>query len=558
MTDDKRDRDDLKADRRDFLTLGAVGGAAALLGVVGCAPGEDAGSEVAAGEAAPFDLEETSIRELQSLMETGQLSAREITQRYLDRIAAVDGRMRSVLETNPDALQIADQLDQERTQGSVRGPLHGIPILLKDNIDTADRMTTTAGSLALEGSIAPADSHVAAALRAAGAILLGKANLSEWANFRSERSSSGWSGRGGQCGNPYALDRSPCGSSSGSGAAASANLCAAAIGTETNGSIVCPSSANSLVGIKPTVGLWGRSGIIPISHTQDTAGPMARSVEDAAILLGVATAQDPEDPATRDRGEVFDDYTRFLDAAGLDGARIGILRSSFGFHEEVDALLDEAMAAMAGAGAVLIDPVEIDLSEMGNATYEVLLYEFKAGLEKYLWDRGLSAPWKSLAEIIAFNEANRSREMPYFGQEIFELAVEKGDLTSPEYLAALATARRLTGPEGIDRAMDDHRLDAIFAVTGGPPWKIDLVNGDHFGGGSSTPAAVSGYPNITVPGGYVHGLPVGVSFFGRAWSEPTLLRIAYGFEQTTRHRVAPTLPDTLDLGAPIQPAGSTA
>lgn len=552
MVDETKTPDEgLETDRRDFLTLGAAAGAVAVLGAAGCAPAGETAGEGAGESPAPFDLAETSIRELQGLMEAEQLTARDITQRYLDRIAEVDGRLRSVLETNPEALDIADELDRERAAGSVRGPLHGIPILLKDNIDTADRMTTTAGSLALEGAVAPTDSHVAARLREAGAILLGKANLSEWANFRSERSSSGWSGRGGQCGNPYALDRSPCGSSSGSGAAASGNLCAAAIGTETNGSIVCPASASSLVGFKPTVGLWGRSGIIPISHSQDTAGPMARSVEDAAILLGAVSARDERDSATRDRGEVHADYTAFLDADGLEGARIGVLRSSFGFHEKVDALLEAALATMQERGAVLVDPVEIDLSGMGGASYEVLLYEFKDGLDRYLSEKGDAVPVGSLAEVIAFNEAQRGRSMPYFEQEILRKAQAKGGLDSLEYREALATAQRLTRDEGIDRAMDEHRLDAIFAVTGGPPWRIDLVNGDHFGGGSSTPAAVSGYPNVTVPGGYVQGLPVGVNFFGRAWSESTLLRIAYAYEQATKHRVEPTLPSSLELGAPI-------
>ena len=537
--------------RRDFLAMSAVGGALAAVSAAGCtvSVSDDASAE---GHS-DFALEETTVAELQLLMESEQLTAREIVESYLGRIEAVDDDLRSVLEANPDALEIAEALDEERRAGTVRGPLHGIPVLLKDNIDTADKMTTTAGSLALEGSIAAEDSFVAARLRSAGAVLLGKTNLSEWANFRSERSSSGWSGRGGQCGNPYALDRSPCGSSSGSGAATSANLCAVALGTETNGSVVCPSSACSLVGIKPTVGVWGRSGIIPIAHSQDTAGPMARSLADAVAVLGALSAVDPNDPASRDRGgEVFTDYSQFLDAAGLKGARIGVARQFFGFHERVDSLLEEALEAMKSEGAELVEEIELPrLSDVGEHSYQVLLYEFKADLNAYLAQLGPAVAVRSLADLIRFNEENRDREMPYFEQEIFEAAEEKGDLSSPEYLEALATCKRLAGPEGIDAVMDEHRLDALFAPTGGPPWKIDLVNGDHFGGGSSTAAAVSGYPNITVPGGYVHGLPVGVSFFGRAFSEPTLIRIAYAFEQATKYRVAPRLAATLDLGEPV-------
>ena len=534
-------------ERREFLALGALGGAAAAAAMAGCrVPAGVGGSTSSSG----FAWEEATIADLQNRMSSGELSARQLTEAYLERISEVDTDLRSVLETNPEALDIASALDEERRQDRVRGPLHGIPVLLKDNIDTADRMTTTAGSLALEGSVAAADSFVAASLRSAGAVLLGKTNLSEWANFRSQRSSSGWSGRGGQCGNPYALDRSPCGSSSGSGAATAANLCAVAIGTETNGSVVCPASANSLVGIKPTVGLWGRSGIIPIAHSQDTAGPMARCVADAAAVLGAVTLEDPRDPATRGRsGEAHDDYLRFLGDRDLSGVRIGIGRQFFGFHEAVDALLEDSLQALRELGAELVD--EIELANMGDVrrhSHQVLLYEFKADLNSYLAALGPEARVRSLEDLIRFNEENRDREMPYFQQEIFEEAQAKGDLTSTEYVEALATCKRLSGPEGIDVVMDEHRLDAIFAPTGGPPWKIDLVNGDHFGGGSSTPAAVSGYPNITVPGGYVRGLPVGVSFFGRAWSEPVLLRVAHAYEQATRHRQPPRLPASLELG----------
>ncbi|MGD8276380.1 MAG: amidase [Gemmatimonadota bacterium] len=539
--------------RRVFLGTGA-----ASLVALGVACNEGAPDAGAAGTAAegrpyPFELEELSIDELQSGMASGRWTSRAITRLYLDRIAALDRQgptLRAVIETNPDALAIADALDAERRDGSLRGPLHGIPILLKDNIATADRMTTTAGSLALEGSIPASDSHVARKLREAGAVLLGKANLSEWANIRSNRSSSGWSGRGGQCRNPYVLDRNPCGSSSGSGVAVSANLVAAAIGTETNGSIVCPSSSNGIVGVKPTVGLVSRSRIIPISHTQDTAGPMTRTVRDAAILLGALAGMDAEDPATAaSEGHVPADYTRGLDANGLQGTRIGVARQFFGFHPDVDALMEAAIRALQERGAVIVDPVEFrNRGEMGAASFQVLLYELHADLDAYLAALGPGAPVKSLADVIAFNDANRDREMPWFGQENFVEAQEKGPLTTPEYLEAKANAKRIAGPENIDRIVADHQLDAILAPTGGPAWTTDLVNGDHFGGGSSSPAAIAGYPNISVPAGDVHGLPVGISFFGPAWSEPALLRVAYAFEQATTHRTPPGFLPSIDLG----------
>lgn len=542
--------------RRRLLAHGGLWTAFTLTGLSSCTPpASDTARQEPAGDASgipPFELEEISLSQLQEGMTSGRFTARSITELYLERIAQLDRQgptLGSVIETNPDALVIANALDEERIAQGPRGPLHGIPVLLKDNIATHDRTTTTAGSWALAGSIPAQDSFVARRLREAGAVLLGKANLSEWANFRSTRSSSGWSGRGGQCRNPYALNRSPCGSSSGSGAATSGNLTAVAIGTETNGSIVCPSSANGLVGVKPTVGLVSRSRIIPISHSQDTAGPMARSVRDAAIVLGALTGVDPEDPATAaSEGQALDDYTSFLDVDGLRGARIGVARSFFSFNPKVAKVMEDALEVIRQQGAELIDPVEIpSYSELGQHSFQVLLYEFKAGLNAYLTALGPDAPVKSLAEIIAFNEAHSDQEMPFFEQELFLQAEEKGPLDSQEYLDALTTSRRLARQEGIDKVMDEHHLDAILAPTGGPAWTLDPVNGDHFGGGSSTAAAVAGYPNVTVPAGFVHGLPIGVSFFGRAWSEPTLLKIAYGFEQTTHHRQAPRFLPHLEL-----------
>ena len=531
--------------RRDFLQVGALGGAAALTGLPGCVPSGENGPSGAASETPPpFELDETTIADLQAGMASGAYTARSLVEKYLACIEAVDKGgpgVNAIIEVNPDALEIAGALDRERREGNVRGPLHGIPVVIKDNIDTADRMHTTAGSLALAGSIAPRDSFVAQKLREAGAVILAKANLSEWANFRSTRSSSGWSGRGGQPRNPYALNRNPCGSSSGSGAAVSANLCAVAIGTETDGSVVCPSSACGVVGVKPTVGLIGRSGIIPISHSQDTAGPMARTVTDAAILLGALTGVDPRDDATEAaRGRAFTDYTQFLDPAGLKGARIGVVRNFFGFHERVDAVMEEALAAMRDAGAEVIDEANIETKgKYGGDEYEVLLYEFKADLNAYLAGLAPEVEPRTLADLIAFNEAHADEEMPYFGQEIFLAAQEKGPLTEQKYLDALARSRRLTREEGIDATLKKHNLDALVAPTGGAAWPIDLINGDHFVGGSSSPAAVAGYPNVTVPAGFLFGLPVGISFFASAWSEPTLLKLAFAFEQATKVRKAP-------------------
>ena len=481
--------------RRKFLQYGALGGTALSLPLGGAATPLQSYHNISQDQ--DFELEEITVAALQEGMQSGKLTARSITEKYLDRIKTIDAQgpmLKAVIETNPDALAIADQMDQERKAGKIRGPLHGIPILIKDNIDTADRMQTTAGSLALVGSKVKKDSFVAQKLREAGAIILGKTNLSEWANFRSERSSSGWSGRGGQTKNPYALDRNPCGSSSGSGAGVSANLSAIAIGTETNGSIVCPSSLNGVVGIKPTVGLVSRAGIIPISHTQDTAGPMARTVTDAATLLGALTGVDPRDPVTSEsKGKSYQDYTQFLDKQGLKGARIGVGRNFFGFHEKVDKLMDDAMQVMKEQGATLIDLKSVmPGDEMDGASYQVLLYEFKADLNKYLAELGPDAPSKTLKDLIAFNKAHAAEEMTYFEQEIFLQAEKKGDLNTPEYKEALQKAHDIARTRGIDKVMKEHQLDAIIAPTGGPAWKTDLINGDHFGGGSSSPAAIAG------------------------------------------------------------------
>jgi len=540
-------------DRRDLFKLGAIGGAAALLN--GCAPQqaeETEGQPGAGGEARAFELEDWTVAELQQAMGEGRLSAEDLVEMYQGRIAEIDhsgAELRSVLALNPDALEIAGRLDSERAAGQLRGPLHGIPVLLKDNIDTADKMATTAGSLALAGTIALQDSTVARNLRAAGAVILGKTNLSEWANFRSERSSSGWSGVGGQTKNPYALDRNPCGSSSGSGAAVSANLAALAIGTETDGSVVCPANANGVVGVKPTVGRVSRAGIVPISESQDTAGPMARSVRDAALLLNAmaGAGTDPRDPATAKAGPATD-FAASLDERALEGARIGVWRDRFGFHEKVDAILEESLAALRDGGAELIDPIEMpSVDEVGDHEYEVLLYEFKDGLAKYLAGRGDDTTVRTLADLIEFNLANRDREMPYFEQEVFDKAEAKGPLTDAAYVEALANCVRMTRAEGIDRVVSKHRLDAIVGPTGGPAWVTDWVNGDHFGGGSSRAAAVSGYPALTVPAGFVHGLPVGLTFFGPAWTEARLLGLAYAFEQSTRVRRPPRLLPTVQF-----------
>jgi amidase len=497
-----------------------------------------------------FALHEVTILQLQQLLQTGKYTAEKLTELYLKRIQEIDRNgpaINSVIEINPDALEIARLLDQERQSGKIRGPLHGIPVLIKDNISTSDKMFTTAGSLALSGLPARRDAYIVSRLREAGAVLLGKTNLSEWANFRSTRSSSGWSARGGQTRNPYILDRNPCGSSSGSGVAVSANLCAAAIGTETDGSIVCPSSVNGVVGIKPTLGLWSRSGIIPIAHSQDTAGPMTRNVTDAAIMLGLLTGIDDQDAASRGSfGKIQQDYTRYLDAEGLKNARIGVARNFFGFHEKVDQLMEEAIHVLRNQGAEMVDPANIDtISGIEQYEFDVLLYEFKADLNHYLAALPPGFKYRSLKELIAFNEANRDKEMPWFGQEIFIRADEKGPLTDQAYVEALANLKRLAGDEGIDATLRKNNLDAIIAPTGGPAWNTDWVNGDHYTGGSSSPAACAGYPAITVPAGFVHGLPVGITFMGTAWSEPVLVKLAYAFEQATGHRKAPDFIPTL-------------
>ena len=501
-----------------------------------------------------FELDEVTIAQLQEWMTAGKYTSRQLTELYRKRIDEIDRRgpaLRSISETNPDALEIASALDAERKSKGPRGPRHGIPIVIKDNIDTADRMTTTAGSLALEGSIAARDAFVVERLRAAGAVILAKANLSEWANIRSTKSSSGWSGRGGQVKNPYALDRNPCGSSSGTGTAVAANLAAAGVGTETDGSIVCPSGVAGLVGLKPTVGLVSRSGIIPISRTQDTAGPMTRTVADAAALLEGMTGVDPRDAATKASAGRGGSYLKALDPQALRGARIGVARKRyFGYSPAADRTIDAAIEAMKAQGAVIVDPADIPTAaRLDECEFEILLYEFKADLNAYLSKLPPSskAP-RSLEELIAFNEREKDREMPYFGQEIFLMAQKKGPLTTPAYREALRTCRSRARTLGIDAVMTKHRLDAIVAPTGSPAWPIDLVNGDHFMGASSTPAAVAGYPSITVPAGQVHGLPVGLSFIGPAWSEARLFGFAYAFEQATKHRRPPTF-------TPSAPAG---
>ncbi len=504
-------------------------------------PGHRAGATI---KVKPFDLDELSLGTLQAGMRSGKFTALSLARKYLARVEEIDRRgpaLNSVIEVNPDALAIAKALDSERKVKGPRGPLHGIPVLIKGNIDTHDRMSTTAGSLALAGSIPSRDSFVAERLRAAGAVILGKTNLSEWANFRSSHSTSGWSGRGGLTVNPYVLDRNPSGSSSGSAVAVAANLCAVAIGTETDGSILSPSSFNGIVGIKPTVGLVSRSGIVPIAHSQDTAGPMARTVTDAAILLGCLTGLDSRDPATvASSGKAHADYTQFLDPSGLRGARFGMVRKQFGSQRAAAKLMEGALAELKRLGAEVIDPADLPSNgKLGGAEMEVLLYEFKADLDAYLAGLGPGAPVHSLKDVIEFNERHAATEMPYFGQDIMLKAQAKGPLTDQAYRDASEKCRRLMRREGIDAIMEQHKLDALVAPTTGPAHVTDFVYGDRDTGGSTTAAAVAGYPSITVPLGFVAGLPVGVSFFGRAWSEPVLLKLAFAFEQATKIRQPP-------------------
>ena len=541
-----------RPNRRSFLQSALLGGVAASLTpayAAGAAARDltertpNAATPIPA-EVKPFELDEITIPQLQDGMKSGKYTAQSLVEKYLARIDEIDKRgpaVNAIIELNPDALSIAQALDQERNAKGARGPLHGIPVLIKDNIDTADRMMTTAGSLALVGSKPPKDSFVAQRLRAAGAVILGKTNLSEWANIRSSHSVSGWSGRGGLTKNPYALDRNACGSSSGTGAGISANLAVVGIGTETDGSIVCPSSSNGLAGIKPTVGLVSRGGIIPISHSQDGAGPMCRSVRDAAILLGALTGVDPDDSATAaSAGKSQTDYAQYCDPHGLKGARIGVARKYFGFNDAVDALMEQSLNVMKTQGATLVDPADIaTLGKFDETELLVFMYELKADLNAYLARLGPGAPVRTLQDIIDFNDRNRQKEMPYFGQDLFVKAQSKGPLSEKEYLEAVEKNHQLARTEGIDALMDKYHLDAIVAPTGGPAWLTDLVNGDHSAGGSSNAAAVAGYPNVNVTAGFLSGLPVGISFFSRAWSEPTLIKMAYSFEQAIKARQAP-------------------
>jgi amidase len=505
-----------KQSRRDFLKTGAAGLAAlALAKNVPAAPSDAAAA-----------IEEATVAELQSKMKTGELSARRLAEIYLERIRELDPKLRSVIELNPDALKIADETDRERKRGRLRSPLHGIPVLLKDNIDTADKMKTTAGSLALADAPVPRrDAFIVKRLREAGAVVLGKTNLSEWANFRSTRSTSGWSGRGGQTNNPYILDKNPCGSSAGTGVAISANLAAVGIGTETNGSIICPATRNGIVGIKPTLGLVSRSGIIPIAHTQDTAGPMARTVADAAALLGVLVAYDKRDAITKAAAKGEKDYTAFLAADGLRGARIGVARQFLGANAAVVTMMEAHFEAMRAAGATLVDVAfGEEFGKTGDDRLKVLLYEFKTDLNKYLAERG--GPYKTLADLIKYNEDHKAAEMPLFGQELFLQAEEKGDLSSAEYTEAIARIKRAARENGIDAVIAKDKLDAIVSPAVGATWSM---------------AAVAGYPYISVPAGFSEGLPAGIGFFGPAFSEPQLIKYAYAFEQKTKARRRPEL-----------------
>ena len=528
----------MSIDRRDFLQTGFSGSALFLVAT------KAKGSNIANIE--EFDIEEMSVIEMQNAMKAGDITSKQLVEIYLGRIKKLDSKLNSIIELNPDALAIAEQMDKERKNGKVRSMMHGIPLVIKDNIDTADKMKTTAGSLALLDAPTPKqDAFVVAQMRKAGAVLLGKTNLSEWANFRSESSSSGWSGRGGQTHNPYILDRSPCGSSAGSGVAAAANLTAVAVGTETDGSVVCPASINGIVGIKPTLGLISRSGIIPIAHSQDTAGPMARTVSDAVILLNAMIGEDKNDSITsqaKTKGKT--DYTKFLVKGALKGARIGVVRQYFGKNRSLDNLMEENLKNIEKNGGILVDVKFPHFGEYGDDEYEVLLYEFKADLNKYLRARG--GKYNSLNKLIDFNNKNADKEMPYFKQEIFEKAQAKKGLRDRAYRLALMTSKVLTQDKGIDSLMDKHKLDAFVAPSNSQSWLIDLIMGDSPTNyvGSSSLAAVSGYPNITVPSGFLNEMPIGMSFFGRAFSEPTLIKIAYSWEQVSKARKKPKYLET--------------
>lgn len=529
--------------RREFVGLGMV--------MAGTVSGGQVMAAVGTDKKGAFKIEDASIADLQAAMQSGKTSSQALVKAYLVRIKKIDKSgpsINSIIELNPDALSIAAALDKERKLSGPRSPLHGIPVLIKDNIATADKMETTAGSLAMVGVKPQRDAFVVEKLRAAGAVILGKTNLSEWANFRSTRSSSGWSGRGGLTKNPYALDRSTSGSSSGSGASIAASLAAVAVGTETDGSIISPAAANSLVGIKPTVGLVSRSGIIPIAASQDTAGPMARNVADAVALLAALCGADGRDDATKEATSHALDYSKFLDADGLNGARIGVIRANFGGRNDLaSAVVEDALKVLTAKGAVLMDVELPNAGKYGDSETEVLTYELKAGLNAYLAECMPGAPIRTLKELIEFNEKNRDRELKYFGQELFLRAEAKGGLDSKEYLEALANCRKLSREEGIDKIMAEQKLDALVAPSNGPTWITDFIKGDNSGGGFSQAAAVAGYPHITVPAGYVAGLPIGISFVAGAWAEGTLIKLAYAFEQATQHRRAPTFPGRVSM-----------
>ena len=529
-------------DRRDFVRLGVAAGTAAGIAKVAGAAGGSAGAAIL----------DAGALEQQAQMQAGKLTSKSLVQQYLARIAAIDKAgpaINAVIELNPDALQIAEAMDRERKAGKVRGPLHGIPVLIKDNIATADKMSTSAGSLALAGVRASKDAFIAQKLRDAGAVIIGKTNLSEWANMRSTHSVSGWSGRGGQTRNPYALDRNTSGSSAGSGAAAVASLATLTIGTETDGSIVSPSSTCGIVGIKPTLGLVSRSGIIPIAHSQDTAGPMTRSVADAALLLGAIAGVDADDAATRDAQGKIADYAAALRTDGLKGKRIGVARNFFGSSPAIDALIEKELAVLKVQGATLVDVEVPNVDKYGDSELEVLLAEFRPDLEAWLRDYAPHAPVKSMADIIAFNEKNAGRELQHFGQEHLVAAQKKPGLDDKTYREALANNHRYAREEGIDKVLKDEKLDALVAPTGGTAWLTDYINGDHYGGSFSSPAAVAGYPHITVPAGYVAGLPVGISFVGTAWTEASLIGMAYAYEQASRRRRAPGFPASVNVKA---------